>query len=69
MFCPLCKAEYREGFDTCADCSVSLVAELPREEGLGELVEVYQTLGKQMGKQMGSGLQTCKLEVVFPYAP
>ncbi len=29
MFCPECNAEYREGFDTCSDCGVSLVAELP----------------------------------------
>ena len=25
MFCPLCKAEYREGFYRCADCHVALV--------------------------------------------
>ncbi len=43
MFCPLCKAEYREGFTTCADCSVPLVAEIPREEE-PQLVEVFQTL-------------------------
>jgi hypothetical protein len=30
MFCPECKAEYREGFTRCADCEVDLVAELPR---------------------------------------
>ena len=29
LFCPECRAEYREGFDTCSDCGVSLVAELP----------------------------------------
>ncbi len=25
MHCPACNAEYREGFDTCADCSVPLL--------------------------------------------
>ncbi len=25
MYCPLCKAEYRAGFDRCSDCLVSLV--------------------------------------------
>jgi hypothetical protein len=30
MFCPECKAEYREGFTQCADCEVELVAELPK---------------------------------------
>ena len=31
MFCPECRAEYREGFYTCSDCGVSLVSELPPE--------------------------------------
>ena len=26
MYCPLCKAEYRAGFDTCSDCLVGLVS-------------------------------------------
>jgi hypothetical protein len=25
MFCPLCKAEYRQGFSTCSDCHIPLV--------------------------------------------
>ena len=29
MFCPKCRAEYREGFHTCSDCSVGLVDSLP----------------------------------------
>jgi len=32
MYCPNCKAEYRQGFTECADCGVPLVYELPREE-------------------------------------
>jgi hypothetical protein len=31
MYCPRCRAEYREGFDRCADCGVALVPELPEE--------------------------------------
>ena len=31
MFCPLCKAEYREGFSRCADCDVDLVPALEDE--------------------------------------
>jgi hypothetical protein len=31
MFCPQCKAEYRQGFTRCADCDVDLVWELPKE--------------------------------------
>src|SRR5438874_9641690 len=29
MYCPQCKAEYRQGFTRCADCDVELVHELP----------------------------------------
>ena len=31
MFCPNCKAEYREGFKKCSACQVPLVHELPQE--------------------------------------
>ena len=31
MFCPKCKAEYREGFSRCADCDIDLVPELSPE--------------------------------------
>jgi hypothetical protein len=31
MFCPSCRAEYRSGFDTCSDCDVALVPELPQQ--------------------------------------
>ena len=30
MYCPQCKAEYRQGFTRCADCDVDLVYELPK---------------------------------------
>lgn len=39
LFCPRCRYEYREGIDTCPDCEVELVDELPpepdREKELG----------------------------------
>jgi len=31
MYCPQCKAEYRQGFTRCADCDVELVHELNEE--------------------------------------
>ena len=54
MFCPNCKAEYRPGFTECADCSVSLVYELPEDPSPdlsqvprkgqdADLVSVYST--------------------------
>ena len=37
MYCPQCKAEYRQGFTRCADCDVELVDTLPQEsERTGE---------------------------------
>ncbi len=33
MFCPLCRAEYREGIYRCADCNVLLVSALPQDAG------------------------------------
>src|SRR5229473_3358937 len=32
MFCPQCKAEYRQGFTRCADCDVDLAYALPVTE-------------------------------------
>lgn len=29
MFCPKCRAEYRDGFNICSDCNVELIDELP----------------------------------------
>lgn len=31
MYCPVCKAEYRQGFRRCSDCDVDLVPSLPQE--------------------------------------
>jgi hypothetical protein len=48
MYCPNCRAEYREGFFKCADCHVPLVAGLPPENDKDDvhyvdMVEVYST--------------------------
>ncbi len=47
MFCPHCKAEYREGFSRCADCGIDLVDGKPpaTEDPVGyvEMVEVFST--------------------------
>lgn len=40
MFCPLCNAEYREGFAECSDCNASLVATL--DEAAGSRVSVWK---------------------------
>lgn len=47
MYCPICRAEYREGIETCEDCRVPLVAELPSpqedEQEPIEYVEILST--------------------------
>lgn len=41
MFCPKCKAEYREGFSRCADCDVDLIPKLsPEPEQSEEYVDL-----------------------------
>ncbi len=36
MYCPVCRAEYREGFLECSDCDVDLVEKLePRQKMSG----------------------------------
>ena len=55
MICPKCNTEYREGFYTCADCSVPLVVKHPEIKEsqskilqsqlyTGEFIEVLQTV-------------------------
>ena len=32
MYCPLCRAEYRQGFFRCEECDADLVESLPEEK-------------------------------------
>jgi hypothetical protein len=45
MFCPICKSEYRPGFDRCADCDEPLVDSLAEDAAadFDELVVVLRT--------------------------
>jgi hypothetical protein len=35
VFCPLCKAEFRDGFTECSDCHIALVALYAEAESVG----------------------------------
>ncbi len=44
MYCPICRAEYREGFTECTDCDVDLVdklAPLPEIPGFVKLATIF----------------------------
>lgn len=44
MYCPQCQAEYRDGIDSCPDCELALVAELPAESHPDlKMVNVFET--------------------------
>jgi len=43
MYCPDCRAEYRDEIETCPDCEVQLVAALPPEDPDADLVPVFET--------------------------
>ena len=45
MYCPICRAEYREGFLECSDCDVDLVEKLkhiPRMPGFVKLATIFR---------------------------
>jgi hypothetical protein len=40
MYCPSCRAEFREGFFRCEDCDVALVEVLPQEVGKPGYIQI-----------------------------
>ena len=45
MYCPVCRAEYREGFFECTDCDVGLVDELgplPEMPGFVKMATIFR---------------------------
>lgn len=64
MFCPRCKAEYRQGFTHCPDCDVDLVTHLPtevptnaiREEDRDKLTLLWTGTSREAQSALCSGL-------------
>jgi len=40
MFCPVCKAEYREGFTRCTDCDIPLVESIAADQSNAEMQDL-----------------------------
>jgi hypothetical protein len=59
MFCPNCKAEYREGFFECADCNIQLVEKLP----LSNEITVKKRKGVRIKKRPFIGITTIVLSL------
>ena len=66
-FCPKCRAEYVEGVDTCQDCQIPLVAELPPkdEPDYVELVELQQVSDEVSGVMMKGILENGGITAVL----
>lgn len=63
MFCPLCKAEYRDGFDQCSDCRLRLVA--TKEEAERQTVTPVWRGGKSELESVLSALQQAGIPSIF----
>lgn len=69
MFCPKCKAEYRQGFYKCADCGVDLVCELLKEKKIvpkvGKFVILFISLNRGEIALLTSILETTDIPYYF----
>jgi len=64
MICPLCQAEYRQGFTRCADCDLELVDSLPVTDEFDEATS-HRTLSSadQPSEKVWSGGDSKELRI------
>jgi hypothetical protein len=51
-FCPICKAEYQEGFTVCADCKVDLVDDIEEAKEAEVLIPFFQADDKKVAEKL-----------------
>ena len=64
-FCPNCKAEYEKGIQTCVDCEIALVDELPPEPELDEFVKIYSLPGDVYAQMVKEVLEAEDIECIL----
>jgi hypothetical protein len=66
MFCPECKAEYRDGFTRCADCDIDLVEQLPEPAATVSEAAVQEVwAGEDQGQCVAVCMQLKAADVPF----
>ena len=64
MFCPLCKAEFQDGFTQCSDCHIPLVATKEEAERRA-ITGVWKGGDKVQFEMVLSALQEAEIPVQF----
>ncbi|MDP8201847.1 MAG: DUF2007 domain-containing protein [Candidatus Tenebribacter burtonii] len=65
MFCPKCKAEYKEGITHCTECDVELVQELS-EEDFVDFVKVFESTDPNLTVIIESVLKDAGIKYFVP---
>lgn len=63
MYCPLCKTEYRDGFDKCSDCLVPLVPTLEQAKSV-DMVLLWNGTSQRRFNDIAGALQDAGIPAV-----
>lgn len=67
VFCPVCNAEYREGYTRCAECGAELVATMPELPGHEERDELLVRLWRGADPVLYSALTAALNSAGIPF--